>query len=235
MTKGRILNVATTILVAASAPSACAAALRVSPILIEGGAQANATITLRNQENRPLNAQVRVFRWTQKDGQEELSPTDDVVASPPIVSIAAKEDYIIRLQRTTGQEPVSEEAYRIVVDELPNPDRQRNGTVAVVLRYVVPAFFFPAEVTQPRLTWSLEHRNGHTYIVADNTGGKRLQLINLSIKVGSKTIMVGKGLAGYVLGHSTREWPLASRLSSLRTGTVVAMSDRGALNAPLGP
>lgn len=212
-----------------------AAALRVSPILIEGGPQANATITLRNQENRPLNAQVRVFRWTQKDGREELVPTEDVIASPPIVSIGPREDYIVRLQRTTGQEPVSEEAYRVVVDELPNPDRQRNGTVAVVLRYVVPAFFFPADATQPRLRWSIEHRDGRAFIIAENSGDKRLQVTNLGIRTGGRTVIVGKGLAGYVLGHSVREWPLASRFSSLRAGTVVAMSDRGALDAPLGP
>ena len=214
---------------------AAAAALRVSPILIDGGAQANTTITLRNQENRPLNAQVRVFRWTQKDGREELVPTDDVIASPPIVSIGAKEDYIVRLQRTTGQEPVSEEAYRVVVDELPNPDRQRNGTVAVVLRYIVPAFFFPAEATQPRVRWSVERRDGRAYIVAENSGDKRVQLTNLGIRTGGRTVIVGKGLAGYVLGHSTKEWPLASKLSGLRGGTVVAMSDRGALSAPLEP
>ncbi len=212
-----------------------AAALRVSPILIDGGAQANATITLRNQENRPMNAQVRVFRWSQKDGQDDLQPTDDVIASPPIVSIGAREDYVIRLQRATGQEPVSEEAYRIVVDELPNPDRQRNGTVAVVLRYIVPAFFFPAEATQPRIKWSLERRDGRAFVVAENSGDKRVQLVNLQIKSGNRTTMVGKGLAGYVLGHSSKEWPLSSKLSGLRGGTVVVMSDHGALSAPLAP
>ncbi len=219
----------------AASPPSQAAALRVSPILIDGGPQANATITLRNQENRPMNAQVRVFRWSQKNGQDVLEPTDDVVASPPIVSIGAKEDYVVRLQRTTGQEPVSEEAYRIVVDELPNPDRQRNGTVAVVLRYIVPAFFFPLEATQPRILWSLEHRDGHAFVVAENSGDKRLQLVNLGIRSGKRTTIVGKGLAGYVLGHSRKEWPLTAKLAGLRGGTVVATGDHGALNAPLAP
>ena len=212
-----------------------AAALRVSPILIEGGDQANTTITLRNQEARTLNAQVRVFRWSQHDGQEDLEPTDDVVASPPIVSIAPLEDYVIRLQRNTGQQPVSEEAYRVVVDELPNPDRQRNGTVAVVLRYIVPAFFFPPDASQPRLHWSLARREGHAVIVAENTGDKRIQLTNLGIRSGSRTSVIGKGLAGYVLGHSTMEWPLALKFSGLRGGTVVAGSDHGSINAPLAP
>jgi len=212
-----------------------AASLRVSPILIDAGAQANTSITLSNRESRPLNAQVRVFRWSQKDGQEDLVPTSDVIASPPIISVGPHEDYVIRLQRTTGEEPVNEESYRVVVDELPNPDRQRNGTVAVVLRYVVPAFFFSPDSTQPRLKWSLGQRNGHTVIVAENSGDKRMQLVNLSIKAGSKTVILEKGLAGYVLGHSRKEWALGASISNLRGGTVIAMSDHGAISAPLAP
>ena len=223
-------------LAAACAPGgADAAALRVSPILIEGGEGANATITLRNQDDRPLNAQVRVYRWSQHGGAEDLQPTDDVVASPPIVTVGPREDYVVRLQRTTGEQPTAEEAYRVVVDELPNPDRQRNGTVAVVLRYIVPAFFFPADATQPRLTWSLARRDGRTVLVAENSGDKRIQLTNLAMRAGGRTALVGKGLAGYVLGHSAREWPLAAKLSGLRGGTIVAGSDHGSINAPLAP
>ena len=220
---------------AACGPTANAASLRVSPILIDGGAQANMTITLRNQDIRPLNAQVRVFRWSQKDGEEQLVPTDDVIASPPIVSVGPREDYVVRLQRTTGQEPVTEEAYRVVVDELPNPDRQRNGTVAVVLRYIVPAFFFPPDATQARIRWSISRRDGRAVLVAENSGDKRLQLVNLGIKTGNRTSLIEKGLAGYVLGHSVKEWPLGSKLSGVRGGTVVATSDRGSVNAPLAP
>ncbi len=227
-----VLAIAATV----GAPAAAsAAALRVSPILIDAGEGANASITLRNQEDRPLNAQVRVFRWSQRDGVEDLQPTDDVVASPPIVTVGPREDYVVRLQRTTGEQPVAEEAYRVVVDELPNPDRQRNGTVAVVLRYIVPAFFFPADATQPRLRWSLAHRDGRTVLVAENTGDKRVQLTNLALKSGGRTALIGKGLAGYVLGHCAREWPLAAKLSGLRGGTVVAGSDHGSINAPLAP
>lgn len=119
--------------VLAISSAAFGASLRVSPILIDAGPAANTLITLFNNEARPMAAQVRVFRWSQRDGQEELVPTDDVVASPPIVSIGPREEYVVRLQRTIGSEPTGEEAYRVVVDELPNPNRQRNGTVAVVL------------------------------------------------------------------------------------------------------
>lgn len=219
-------------LLQAAAVSCHAAALRVSPILVDAGPSANTAITLTNSEARPINAQVRVFRWSQHDGEEQLVPAEDVVASPPIVSIAPHEDYVVRLQRT-GPEPASEDAYRVVVDELPNPNRQRNGTVAVVLRYMVPAFFFSPDASQPRVKWSIAQRGGRPVVVAENAGDKRLRLNDLAIKAGGHTTVVARGLAGYVLGHGSKEWPLSPKLGAVKSGTVVAMSDTGPISAPL--
>jgi fimbrial chaperone protein len=217
----------------ASLASGQAASLRVSPILIEG--TSNATVTLKNQEARPINAQVRVFRWSQKDGGDELVPTGDVVASPPILSIAPNADYVVRLQHLSASLSAPEESYRVVVDELPNPNRQRNGTIEIVLRYIVPAFFGSPDASQPRLRWTMQERGGRRLIVAENSGDKRIQISNLGFSSGGKTLIVQKGLAGYVLGHSAKAWPLSPKISAGRATSIVAMSDHGAIRASLSP
>lgn len=228
-----VLKIAACCAALATPCAAQAAALRVSPILIDAGSENAAAVTLRNQDPRPMNAQVRVYRWTQRDGQDELTPTDDVVASPPILSVAPNEDYTIRLQRVADHEPAAEEAYRVVIDELPNPNRQRNGTVAIVLRYVVPAFYFPADTAQPRLRWSLGQRGGHVVLIAENTGEKRAQIVDLGLQGGGHTRTVVRGLAGYVLGHSIKEWALDGAAMGPGRMTVVATSDHGVISAPL--
>ena len=210
-----------------------AASLTVSPIAIEAAPAATSVITLRNHEPRPLNAQIRVFRWTQVDGADRLVPATDVVASPPIVSIRPNEDYSVRIERAGSDDSPAESAYRVVVDELPNPNRQRNGTVAIVLRYLVPAFFLGADATQPKVSWSIEDRGRGAVLVATNRGDKRLQVVDLKIKTGVKTVVLQKGLAGYVLGHSERCWPLGPGSARLRSGTVTASSDHGPVNVPL--
>ncbi len=212
-----------------------AASLRVSPILIDAGNATDMALTLRNQDVRPIDAQVRVFRWLQKDGQDDLEPTEDVVVSPPILTIAPEQDYTVRLQRTLGARPVGEEAYRVVVDELPNPNRQRNGTVAMVLRYVIPAFFYAPDTGQPRLKWSLRQQKGHLTLTAENTGEEHIQISNLGIRERGHIQVLQKGLAGYVLGHSSREWTLGVRLPSSGSASVVAGSDHGAVDVPLAP
>src|SRR5207302_3878346 len=55
----------------------CAASLQVAPVNIEVQAPAAAaTLRLHNVGTRPLNAQLRVFRWSQENGEEKLEPTD---------------------------------------------------------------------------------------------------------------------------------------------------------------
>ena len=211
-----------------------AASLTVSPILIEiGGGASGATVTLRNREVRPVNAQVRVFRWTQVEGADRLDPADDVVASPPIVSVEAGADYTVRLQRLGADEPKAEQAYRVVVDELPNPNRQRNGTIAVVLRYLVPAFVLSADASQPRLVWWLKTERGQSWLAARNAGDKRIQIVDLALKAPGRTAWVGRGLAGYVLGHSERDWPVPAQLGRIGAAWVIAKSDHGPINARL--
>jgi fimbrial chaperone protein len=223
---------AATLAIAAAVP-AQAGALQVSPILIEGNSRT--TITLKNQDNRPLNVQVRVFKWTQVGGEDKLVPTTDVVASPPIVAVAPNQDYVVRLQRQAAAPAGAEEAYRVVVDQLPNPNRQRNGTVEVVLRFLVPAFFGSPDLSQPRLRWTVQSRGGRRVLVAENSGDRRIQLANLALKTGGRTVTVQKGLAGYVLGRSQKAWPISGNVAGGTGTTVVSMSDRGAINAALSP
>ena len=67
-----------------AAGAAHAASLQISPVTIEFGADDTASgITLRNPGERPVYGQVRVFLWNQADGQDTLTPTQDLLASPP--------------------------------------------------------------------------------------------------------------------------------------------------------
>jgi fimbrial chaperone protein len=221
----------------ASAPTAApAASLNVAPVTVEVAAPgATATLTLRNEGDQPLNAQIRVFRWTQVDGEEKLIPSDDVVASPPVVSLAPKADYAVRIVRVTKQAVSGEEAYRLIVDELPDPTRPRNGAVAIVLRYSIPIFFTTAKSADPKLNWEIQQRDGRTYVVASNSGERRVRISRLKIQdAKGATASFGDGLTGYVLGQSTMRWAMprsAPKLSAGGPAVISAQGDIGPINA----
>ena len=102
---------------------AAAAGLQVSPVSLTLAANQTAEgLWLSNTENTPVNAQVRVFRWTQEGGEDKLTPTRALVISPPMLQLAAGDRQLVRVIRL-GAPPSGpgavQEAYRMIIDELP--------------------------------------------------------------------------------------------------------------------
>jgi len=217
-----------------------AASLQVAPVKVEVASPGAATtVKLRNEGTTPLNAQVRVFRWSQVNGEDKLEPTTDVVASPPLTKLSPKTDYTVRLVRMSKRPVAKEETYRLFVDELPDAANQRNRAVNLLLRYSIPVFFYPAAGNPPTLTWSVEQSGGKLAVVAKNSGDRHLRLANLKLRdEKGGTVSFGNGLSGYVLGGSSRRWLVASGKGNLSTGSPIAVSaqgDQGPINASAQP
>lgn len=193
-------------------PGAGAANLQISPVSISFGAsQTAAGISLQNFGDQPLHGQVRVFSWDQKDGQDVLEPTTEVVASPPIMQIAPRSSQTVRLVRRDGQTPAGERTYRILIDEIPRGEAGADG-VAIRLQYSVPVFVMPADArAAPRLAWSLVKREGAWFLRARNEGKLHAQIGATSVRTASgREIELGKGLLGYALPGRSREWRLGA-------------------------
>ena len=113
-----------------------AAGLQVSPTSLSLPAKQRAGIfTLGNTGKEPLTAQVRVFRWTQDaNGGEILEPTDAVIASPPMVNREAGAQQQFRVMRVKPSDKQAEEAYRLIVDELPSPNAKPQKGIQLMMR-----------------------------------------------------------------------------------------------------
>ncbi|PWW04403.1 pili/flagellar assembly PapD-like chaperone [Hoeflea marina] len=124
------------------AGAAQAASLRVSPITLDlkMGASAS-TVRLWNEDRTATNVQVRVFRWTKVNGKDRLEPTTDVVASPPITKLAPGSENVIRVVRVSKKPVSGTEAYRLLIDELPDASKRVPGQVKVLVRHSIPVRF----------------------------------------------------------------------------------------------
>src|SRR5690606_12520072 len=111
--------------------------LQVAPISLDLAAGSAAEgLWLSNTGDAPLTAQVRVFRWTQADGEETLEPSRGLVISPPMLQLDAGARQLVRVIRT-GAPPAAghaEDAYRVVVNEVPT-DAGDGAGLRFVLRY----------------------------------------------------------------------------------------------------
>jgi len=203
-----------TLLPFVAAPAA-AANLQISPVSIQFRAgQGAAGINLQNYGDTPLYGQVRVYAWDQKDGQDVLTPATDVVASPPVMEIAARSTQTIRLVRrgnAQGSAPASEQTYRILIDEIPRNDSASAATgVAIRLQYSVPVFAMPADdKAAPRLSWTVLRKDNAWVLRVRNDGNLHAQIGATTLKgADGKDHELSKGLLGYTLAGKVREWRL---------------------------
>ncbi|HVT33239.1 MAG TPA: molecular chaperone [Rhodanobacteraceae bacterium] len=189
----------------AAAPHAAASGLQIAPtsLALAAGGPAQA-IWLTNTGDRLLRAQVRAFRWSQDEGKDALDPTHALVASPPMLSIPPGGRQLVRVIRSGTQAASGEQAFRLLIDELPVDEGKQNG-VQYVLRYSVPVFVGAG--TAPDLHWSATADNGEIRLEVRNAGTAHAQISTLRLAGadGAATPLV-PGLLGYVLPGATMRW-----------------------------
>lgn len=104
-----------------------------------------------------------------------------MVASPPISQIPPGKKQLIRLLAKPGSASTEEQAYRVLLDELPAPPAatsQPQIGVQIQLRYSIPLFVYAptadasdtADKPPPALSWSLEQQDGRHVLMVRNTG-----------------------------------------------------------------
>ena len=220
---------------ALSCSAATASGLQVSPISLQLDAHATANgIWLSNSGDAPLDAQVRVLHWTQTGGEDQLEPSRGLIISPPMLVLAPGERQLVRVIRAGATRSAHEDAYRILIDELPvaahadTAGRSAGtGTQALqfVLRYSVPVFLVPSGVaaSTPQLQGRVVRDNGQSVLEIENTGTMHAQLGNL-VHVddrGRRSDLVA-GLLGYVLAGQTMRWPLDDTNNRLAGGHLLS-------------
>jgi fimbrial chaperone protein len=216
--------------------AASAAALQVEPVLLEMTAPSIAgTLNLRNDADIDVAVQTRVFRWSQSDGHESLEATSDVVVSPPIVTLAPRADYTVRVVRVTKTPLRGEESYRVLVDQLPDPRGLAKSTVNILIRQSIPVFFKALRTIPPGVAWSLRLAGGRLLIGGSNSGDERMRVASLQLRdAAGTTVSFGNGLAGYVLGRSSMNFIIPNPphgFGAQGTVSIAAESNNGPVHA----
>ncbi|MFP2421143.1 molecular chaperone [Pseudescherichia vulneris] len=176
-------------------------------------------------ENQGVNAttmQVRIVRWQQADGHERYQQQQDVVASPPILRVDRGGKQLIRLIKQAPVPQGKELAYRIIIDEIPQPTDSTTAQIGLKLqmRYSIPLFVYGqgmpvateganhVQVDSRNLSWSTTTLDGKPAIQVRNRDWVHVRLSQVSVRQGGSEREVAPGLLGYVLPGQSRSWPL---------------------------
>lgn len=217
---------------------ATAGAFRVTPVSVELAPQrATGVLTLVNTGEEPVTVQLRVFAWDQSEGEDRLTPTRAVVASPPAITLTPGVSQVVRvvhLQPGAADAKSREESYRVLVDEIPDRSRQRPGEVAMVLRQSIP-IFFSGGPSEPDISWTLRREGEALHLVGRNSGGRRVRLNDLELKSSDGSVAHRRtGLVGYVLPGAQMRWPIdLKQQNAAEALSLSATTDRGPIRAAL--
>lgn len=159
--------------------SVMAGSLSVTPIRIElSSAQRSVALTVRNDGNQPTVVQAQLVAWSQADDDDRLEPTTDILASPPIFTIAPGASQILRVALRRAPDPAREQSYRILVTEVPGKPQPEFTGAQFALKISLPIFVDASGAkTSPQLEWSgVRTATGELALTAVNTGAKHIQV-----------------------------------------------------------
>ena len=190
----------------APAPAGLAGAqVSLAPLRIEmDGAETTATLRVVNPSAKAIGVQVRAFDWSQDNGEDVYSPSGDVRISPSIITVAPGATQVFRVIRR--EMPVQgERRYRVVVDQLPDPEAIEAATSQTRIRFTIPMFTDRASAAPAALSWAIE--GGALRL--SNAGQQTAKMVNLALTDGTgREIPVENASLHYVMGGSALRWAL---------------------------
>lgn len=222
-----------------------AASLGVWPINPRIDAPASATMVWvkNNSPNDDIVLQARVLKWNQYENTDKYEQQDDLVVSPPLITVKPGAQQVFRVVNRKGviARVNEEQSFRLIIDEIPVEGKQEQGALNFQMRYSLPLFVgVPAEYLDKTAELRLKAMaSGLRYrliaqpqpvIEITNVGKFNARLSKVKVlSTGTAPVVLSEGLLGYVLVGATKSWPLtAQQLKSLRQQniTVVFEQDR---------
>jgi fimbrial chaperone protein len=184
-----------------------AGSLRVAPTRIDLPPERRAAaVTVANTGSAPTLLQLDIERWSQNSGTDDYAATSDLIVSPPIFTLDAGAEQVVRVARRDGAPLSREGAWRLFIQEVPSPGSTAPRELNVVLRIGVPIFATPASAPEGSLDWHLQCRDSSPLLLrAVNSGGRAVRIDELSIR-GSGAEQIERAV--YVLAGATRALPL---------------------------
>jgi fimbrial chaperone protein len=193
-----------------------AASLEISPVIVNLAADQNATtIEVKNRGGAPVAVQARPYGWSQTGDEDNLTPTQDIIISPPIFTVPAGASQTVRLLLRGVTEAGGERSYRLLLDQVP-PANTENKQIEMALRVSLPVMVASAASTPPLLQWRAEHGpGGEIQLMAVNSGHayEKVSAIDVTLPDGTHPKLTLRGKNSYVLAGAQRHWVVQGRIA----------------------
>jgi fimbrial chaperone protein len=188
-------------------PTVLAASFNVSPVSVtlDAGAQSG-VLEFSNTGNERAAIQVTPVDWRQDaQGNDQYTPTESLIAVPPIFELGPGERQLVRLGLLDESAPGTERAFRLFFEELADETMRNGAAVQMRLRIGVPVFVPGAGDGASLIMESLEAGPSKTRVRLANGGDRHVRLLELAVLDAAGIVLV-KLPGGYLLPGMRREF-----------------------------
>jgi len=215
------------------AGTTAASAFKVTPVRVTFSGPSSTLLTLKNESDQPLRFQISSFVWSQDaKGAMQLTPTEDIVFFPALLSLNPGEERRVRVAATVAAKDV-EKTYRIFFEELPPLERPESSgaQVRILTKMGIPIFVAPEKANAEPSIGSVKLEKGTLAFDVANSGNAHFALEGVKLQgVGANgEPLFDRQLEGwYVLAGMPRTYSVeipAATCSKLRKIVIEAQTD----------
>lgn len=215
-----------------------AGSLAVNPIRVTLSESApTAALTLENTGSTSMVLQLQVMRWSADKAQDVYEPSDELIATPPIMTIKPGASQTVRVGLSGSAGAQRELSYRLFAEEVPPPPSAGYQGLQVALRVGIPIFVEAAQKAEPALQWrAIAAPDNSIAVHVSNRGNAHLRLLRLKLAdpSGKAADLSNKTVAQYLLPDQQRQILMkVDPPLPLRRVNVMAETDRGPTEAVL--
>lgn len=213
----------------AAAQTALAASFSVTPVRIYMKPQDRAVaVTINNESDAPIVLQADLYAWSQKpDGTDDLTLTEDLILSPPIIKLAPNSRQVVRLARILPPDASRQLTYRMVMREIPEAMAPKDRVqVGIALAISLPVFITPPAAKRQMACTTAGATSGVLNIACENKGSAYAQVREIVARQADRVLGRFEGGA-YILPGARKMMPvkLDSPLPVGRLEVVVTYDD----------
>jgi len=193
-----------------------------------------AALTVRNESQEATVVQVEVLAWIQREGNDLYIATRDILATPPIFTVAPGASQLVRIGLRREAEPNRELAYRVFLQEVPPPAKSDFRGLRVALRMGIPVFVLPPTSVAPLLQWrAAAAQGGGLSLSLRNDGSAHVQFTDLRLVLPAGGELAREQMSTYVLPGQGREWRFSGSAPAGASLRLSARTDGGDVETEL--
>jgi fimbrial chaperone protein len=178
-------------------------------------------VTINNEGDDELVMQADIYLWKQKPGgEDDLTLTDDLILSPPIIKLAGRSRQVVRLAMIEPKPSSAQQTYRLVVREVPEAKpANQNVQLQIALAFSMPVFITPPGAKRALVCTAERASADSARVTCENKGNAYAQPREFALTSAAGVKLASRDSGGYILPSITRTFDIKRAAGPLPGGS----------------